>query len=94
VSIRHYWRAHTESRIEKREMAPALINANPVVHEKKERSAKPQADYNDFAPDVIDELEIFDILSQLVVVVKNSINLASLRVLRYVRNGRDFSGSR
>ncbi|KAG0605078.1 hypothetical protein M758_9G029500 [Ceratodon purpureus] len=41
-------------------MAPALINANPVVHEKKERTAKPQANYNDSSPDVIDELEIFD----------------------------------
>ncbi|KAG0560984.1 hypothetical protein KC19_9G028000 [Ceratodon purpureus] len=41
-------------------MAPALINANPVVHEKKERTAKLQANYNDSSPDVIDELEIFD----------------------------------
>lgn len=44
-------------------MASALINENPVVHEKKERVSKPQANYNDSAPDVIDELEIFDILS-------------------------------
>ena len=44
-------------------MAPALINANPVVHEKKERTTKPPANYNDSTPDVIDNLEIFDILS-------------------------------
>lgn len=46
-------------------MAPALINANPIVHEKKKRTSKPQANYNDAIPDVIDELEIFDILFHL-----------------------------
>ncbi|KAL4570431.1 hypothetical protein LXL04_026083 [Taraxacum kok-saghyz] len=47
-------------------MAPALINANPVVYEKKERPARSRpgdADFNEYAADIIDQLEIFDILS-------------------------------
>lgn len=47
-------------------MAPALINANPVVHERKERPPRSQPDYNDAVADVIDALEIFDILSCVV----------------------------
>ena len=43
-------------------MAPALINANPVVHERKERPPRSQPDYNDAVADVIDAQEIFDIL--------------------------------
>lgn len=40
-------------------MAP-LINANPVVHERKERTSKREDNYDDSTPDAIDQLEIFD----------------------------------
>lgn len=43
-------------------MGPALINENPVIHERKERSSRPQAADSDSAVDAIDAQEIFDIL--------------------------------
>ncbi|KAD5317311.1 hypothetical protein E3N88_17257 [Mikania micrantha] len=46
-------------------MAPALINANPVVYEKKERPARSRpgdGDFDEYATEFIDQLEIFDIL--------------------------------
>ncbi|XP_076907023.1 protein AE7-like [Bidens hawaiensis] len=46
-------------------MAPALINANPVVYEKKERPARTRpgdAGFDEYEPELIDQLEIFDIL--------------------------------
>ncbi|CAI9110767.1 OLC1v1010845C1 [Oldenlandia corymbosa var. corymbosa] len=43
-------------------MTLGLINANPVVHVKKERVARP-ADDPHHADDVVDPLEIYDILS-------------------------------
>jgi len=42
-------------------MAP-LINANPVVHERKERTSKREDNYDDDTPEEIDNLEVFDIL--------------------------------
>ncbi|XP_076906601.1 protein AE7-like [Bidens hawaiensis] len=49
-------------------MAPALINANPVVYEKKERPARTRpgdAGFNEYESELIDQLEIFDILFNL-----------------------------
>lgn len=44
-------------------MVSGLINANPVVYEKKERRARNTPDYVDEnAIEKIDQLEIFDIL--------------------------------
>ncbi len=45
-------------------MVSGLINANPVVHERKERSSRPVAtNYEDSSDiDHFDSLEIFDIL--------------------------------
>jgi len=40
-------------------MAP-LINANPVVHERKERTSKREDNYDDDTPEEIDNLEVFD----------------------------------
>jgi metal-sulfur cluster biosynthetic enzyme len=40
-------------------MAP-LINANPVVHERTERTSKREDNYDDSIPDIIDQLEVFD----------------------------------
>ncbi len=41
-----------------------LINANPVVHERKERSSRPVATNSEDSSDIdhFDSLEIFDIL--------------------------------
>ncbi|XP_071702828.1 protein AE7-like [Rutidosis leptorrhynchoides] len=45
-------------------MAPALINANPVVYEKKERPARTtrpgDTEFDEYASEIIDQLEIFD----------------------------------
>lgn len=49
-------------------MAPALINANPVVYEKKERPVRSRpgdGNFDEYATELIDQLEIFDILLQL-----------------------------
>ncbi|KAJ0737354.1 putative MIP18 family, Fe-S cluster assembly domain superfamily [Helianthus annuus] len=46
-------------------MAPALINANPVVYEKKERPARSRpgdAGFDEYSTELIDQLEVFDIL--------------------------------
>nr|GEX21963.1 protein AE7-like [Tanacetum cinerariifolium] len=47
-------------------MAPALINANPIVYEKKERPARIRQpgdnDFDEYSSELIDQLEIFDIL--------------------------------
>ena len=40
-------------------MASALINANPVVYKKKGQRPG-DADFNEYAADLIDQLEIFD----------------------------------
>jgi hypothetical protein len=64
------------------EMAPALINANPVVHERKERPPRSQPDYNDAVADVIDAQEIFDILP---FVVRKKIGFPSLFAVIVVR---------
>ena len=51
------------------EMVPQLINANPVVYERKDRHArdrKPGED-DEYAADLIDQLEIFDILSLVII---------------------------
>lgn len=64
------------------EMAPALINANPVVHERKERPLRSQPDYNDAVADVIDAQEIFDILP---FVVRKKDGFASLFAVVVVR---------
>lgn len=39
-------------------MSGGLINANPVVHQRKERSTR--RDVDDSAPELIDALEVFD----------------------------------
>ncbi|KAJ0779694.1 putative MIP18 family, Fe-S cluster assembly domain superfamily [Helianthus annuus] len=44
-------------------MAPALINANPVVYEKKERPARSRpgdAGFDEYSTELIDQLEVFD----------------------------------
>nr|KAJ0217028.1 hypothetical protein LSAT_V11C300108940 [Lactuca sativa] len=44
-------------------MAPALINANPVVYEKKERPVRSRpgdGNFDEYATELIDQLEIFD----------------------------------
>ncbi|XP_059656909.1 protein AE7 [Cornus florida] len=42
-------------------MVSGLINANPIVYEKKERRARtPQGDVEEYAVEPIDSLEIFD----------------------------------
>ncbi|XP_024994445.1 protein AE7 [Cynara cardunculus var. scolymus] len=44
-------------------MAPALINANPVVYEKKERPTRSRpgdGGFDEYAAELIDQLEIFD----------------------------------
>lgn len=48
----------------KRKMVSGLINANPVVHERKERSSRPVATNSEDSSDIdhFDSLEIFDIL--------------------------------
>ncbi|KAL6547741.1 Protein ae7 [Orobanche hederae] len=47
-------------------MVPGLINANPVVYEKKERRTRgAPSDVDEYAVEAIDELEIFDILLYL-----------------------------
>ena len=46
-------------------MVSGLINANPTVYEKKERRARTgpgPGDVDEYAVEVIDQLEIFDIL--------------------------------
>lgn len=44
-------------------MVSGLINANPVVYEKKERRLRTTSDYTDeYAVEPIDQQEIFDIL--------------------------------
>ncbi|GMQ04163.1 hypothetical protein CsSME_00049674 [Camellia sinensis var. sinensis] len=45
-------------------MVSGLINANPIVYEKKERRARTEpGDVDECAVEAIDQLEIFDILS-------------------------------
>lgn len=45
-------------------MVSGLINANPVVYQKKERRARnAPCDSDEYAVEPIDQLEIFDILS-------------------------------
>ncbi|KAL6544165.1 Protein ae7 [Orobanche gracilis] len=47
-------------------MVAGLINANPVVYEKKERRTRTaRSDVDEYAVEAIDELEIFDILLYL-----------------------------
>lgn len=44
-------------------MVSGLINANPVVYEKKERRTRSApGDVDEYAVETIDQLEIFDIL--------------------------------
>ncbi|KAK1262818.1 MIP18 family protein [Acorus gramineus] len=61
-------------------MVSGLINENPVVYERKERrarSAPPET--NEYAEDLIDQLEIFDILRLLF----------ALTILNHVRDIKD-----
>ncbi|XP_019176144.1 PREDICTED: protein AE7-like isoform X2 [Ipomoea nil] len=47
-------------------MVSELINANPIVYEKKERRVRiPAADVNEYAVEPIDQLEIFDHLRDI-----------------------------
>ena len=75
-------RKRANERTKEGEMAPALINANPVVHERKERPPRSQPDYNDAVADVIDAQEIFDILP---FVVRKKDGFASLFAVVVVR---------
>lgn len=43
-------------------MVSELINANPIVYEKKERQARIAPSGDEHATEAIDQLEIFDIL--------------------------------
>ncbi|OIT06646.1 hypothetical protein A4A49_17090 [Nicotiana attenuata] len=43
-------------------MVSELINANPIVYEKKERRARSGQSVDEYAAETIDQLEIFDIL--------------------------------
>ncbi|RZC62534.1 hypothetical protein C5167_024298 [Papaver somniferum] len=50
------------------DMARGLINANPVVYERKERRIRDPvvpADVDEYTADPIDQLEIFDILFEI-----------------------------
>lgn len=48
-------------------MGSGLINANPVVYEKKERRIRSApTDIDEYAVEPIDQLEIFDILHHLI----------------------------
>lgn len=46
-------------------MVSELINANPIVYERKERRARslPSGDADEYALEPIDQQEVFDILS-------------------------------
>lgn len=47
-------------------MVSELINANPIVYEKKERRDRPvSSNLDEYAAEAIDQLEIFDILNCL-----------------------------
>lgn len=48
-------------------MTLGLINANPVVHAKKERVARSEDPH---AEDAVDPLEIYDILSRILCLLK------------------------
>ena len=49
-----------------KKMVSGLINANPVVYEKKERRARnTPCDSDEYAVESIDQLEIFDILFKI-----------------------------
>lgn len=46
-------------------MVSSLINANPIVYEKKERRARtapPLTHHDEYAVELIDQQEVFDIL--------------------------------
>lgn len=48
-------------------MVSGLINANPVVYEKKDRRVRSApANTDEYAVEAIDQLEIFDILHRLI----------------------------
>jgi len=54
-------------------MAPGLINANPVIYEKKERRVRSVDDNEYTAAESIDQLEVFDILFTFFLSFFNSI---------------------
>ncbi|VVA33599.1 PREDICTED: AE7 [Prunus dulcis] len=58
-------------------MVSELINANPVIYEKKERRVRsvPTASADEYAVEPIDQQEIFDILSELKVITEDAIEV-------------------
>jgi hypothetical protein len=56
-----------------KKMAPGLINANPVIYEKKERRVRSVDDNEYTAAESIDQLEVFDILFTFFLSFFNSI---------------------
>ncbi|KAL4199522.1 hypothetical protein AMTRI_Chr03g145380 [Amborella trichopoda] len=74
-------------------MVSGLINANPVVYEKKERRVRSQpADKDEYAVEPIDQQEIFDILSSIIH-ISTHVTLVkflfSLTILHHVRDIKD-----
>nr|GMD41962.1 protein AE7-like [Ipomoea batatas]GMD98942.1 protein AE7-like [Ipomoea batatas] len=63
-------------------MVSELINANPIVYEKKERRVRiPAADVDEYAVEPIDQLEIFDILFEDIKDPEHPYSLEELKVI-------------
>ncbi|KAF7151502.1 hypothetical protein RHSIM_Rhsim02G0002300 [Rhododendron simsii] len=66
-------------------MVSELINANPTVYEKKERRVRiTPADVDEYAVELIDQLEIFDILSDYCIDIKDPEHPYSLEELKVI----------
>ncbi|KAG5546477.1 hypothetical protein RHGRI_018608 [Rhododendron griersonianum] len=66
-------------------MVSELINANPTVYEKKERRVRiTPADVDEYAVEPIDQLEIFDILSDYCIDIKDPEHPYSLEELKVI----------
>ncbi|KAL7166754.1 hypothetical protein ACSBR2_037432 [Camellia fascicularis] len=66
-------------------MVSGLINANPIVYEKKERRARTEpGDVDEYAVEAIDQLEIFDILSET-----KKFTLLQAHALKWFRDIKD-----
>ncbi|KAI8552449.1 hypothetical protein RHMOL_Rhmol06G0267300 [Rhododendron molle] len=66
-------------------MVSELINANPTVYEKKERRVRiTPAEVDEYAVEPIDQLEIFDILSDYCIDIKDPEHPYSLEELKVI----------
>ncbi|KAK3228690.1 hypothetical protein Dsin_000571 [Dipteronia sinensis] len=73
-------------------MVSGLINANPVVYEKKERRVRSASDYVDeYAVEPIDQQEVFDILSASLILMPVNLTIVIVRytVMIFERSIRD-----